>query len=321
MEHPLCAGLLLLLAVILAGCRAGPGHPRAQPGSYLAVPAHDPTWNDRFFVGATRPGRRDRPPRRAANRPASDQTASHPIVQDSPMRPGSAIVGAHPGRRRGGRCGRPAGAPDGDQRRRARRRFADIVTDGGAGIVLDAATGRWSAAGPGRRALRVIASLPEYQLRSTARRCARAAAAGTTLLVARGARACGGSNSPRPRFSRSPSPGPHRRVQLLLRRDRRCRAPRRRLRGRANDRDAAPRTRRAPRNRRWRRAHALRRRYTGLRRPRGRRPPRPAPASPRPRRRRRPDPAAPARDLSRPASRPGRASRRRRPPEAAALVR
>jgi hypothetical protein len=183
-------GLFLLLAVILAGCKPAQVTLALDPGFYPSAVAHDPI-NDRFFVGSHATGaiaivRRDGQ-LMATVRP---EQASHPIVQlayETRARRLWALtpdavevvdVATLPVRRTVIGGAGPGG------------RFADIVTDGsGRAYVLDAANGQVVAAEPGRRALRVIASLPDAPAPEVplAGGALALLPGGTALLVARGA--------------------------------------------------------------------------------------------------------------------------------------
>ena len=152
----------VLAALLLAGCKPAQVTLMLDPGFYPSAVAHDPI-NDRFFVGSHATGaiaivRRDGQ-LVATVRP---EHAAHPIVQlayEPRVRRLWALtpdtvevvdVAALPVRRT------PIGGAG------AGGRFADIVADGGGrAYVLDAANGQVVAAEPGRRALRVIASLPD----------------------------------------------------------------------------------------------------------------------------------------------------------------
>jgi hypothetical protein len=182
--------LVVFAALILAGCKPAQVTLALDPGFYPSAVAHDPI-NDRFFIGSHATGaiaivRRDGH-LVATVRP---EQASHPIVQlayEPRVRRLWALtsdalevvdVAALPVRRTliGG------AGPGG--------RFADIVTDGGGrAYVLDAASGQVVAAEPGRRALRVIASLPDAPAPEAplAGGALALLPGGSALLVARGA--------------------------------------------------------------------------------------------------------------------------------------
>lgn len=154
--------LAVLAALLLAGCKPAQVTLVLDPGFYPSAIAHDPI-NDRFFVGSHATGaiaivRRDGQ-LVATVRP---EQAAHPIVQlayEPRVRRLWALtsdavevvdVAALPVRRTLIGGARPGG------------RFADIVTDGGRrAYLLDAANGQVVAAEPGRRILRLIASLPD----------------------------------------------------------------------------------------------------------------------------------------------------------------
>jgi hypothetical protein len=155
--------LLVVFAILgLAGCKPAQVTLILDPGFYPSAVAHDPI-NDRFFVGSHATGaiaivRRDghsvatvRP--EEASRPIV-QLAYEPRVRRLWALTPNAVevvdVAALPVRRT-----LIGGAEPGGQ-------FTDIVTDGGGrAYVLDAANGQVVAAEPGRRALRLIASLPD----------------------------------------------------------------------------------------------------------------------------------------------------------------
>ena len=154
--------LVVLVMLVLAGCKPAQVTLMLDPGFYPSAVAHDPI-NDRFFVGSHATGaiavvRRDGHLVAAVRA----EEAPHPIVQlayEPRVRRLWALtqeavevvdVAALPVRRTLVGSAGPGG------------RFADIVTDGaGRAYVLDAANGQVVAVEPGWRAPRLIASLPD----------------------------------------------------------------------------------------------------------------------------------------------------------------
>ena len=153
---------MVLAALVLAGCKPAQVTLALDPGFYPSAVVYD-SINDRFFVGSHATGaiaivRRDG----HVVATVRSEDAPHPIVQlayDPRVRRLWALtpeavevvdVATLPVRRTVIAGVGPGG------------RFADIVTDGGGrAYVLDAPNGLVVAAEPGRRALRVIASLPD----------------------------------------------------------------------------------------------------------------------------------------------------------------
>ena len=225
---------------ILAGCKPAEVTLALDPGFYPSAVAYDPI-NDRFFVGSHASGtvaivRRDGHCR-ATVRP---ERAAHPIVQLAYEPRVRRLWVLTPDAVEVVDVGGPAGAPDGDRRggtRRPVQRHGRPMAPGGRSCSTPRPGGRRGRGGP-------------PALRASLAPAARRGGATESLVLLPGRRHPRGRPRRRPVAGRSPvrrgradcaRRAAHRRLATRARRERRDRAPRRRLpRAGERDRDPAP---------------------------------------------------------------------------------